>query len=141
MKIQLVFPMAFYALYMGCLGIIVFWSRYKAIKGGEVSPKYYKAHSGEKPPSERLIIIGRHYDNQFQVPMLFFIVCSLHMVLGLANLFTLVLAWLFVVARLLHTRIHLGTNFIPYRAGTFMLSWLVVLLLWAQLVYFALAMQ
>lgn len=136
MKTQLVFPMAFYVFYMWCLAVYVFRTRLRAIQSGQVPAKYFKTFAGDLPP-ERVVLVARHYDNQFQVPLLFFIGCVLHIVLGQANNLTLILAWGFVMSRGLHSWIHLGRNSLQRRVMAFALGWLVIVLLWAQLVYFA----
>ena len=137
MSTHLVFPMAFYVLYMWCLAAFMFNSRVRAIKTGEVAAKYFKAYNTQ-PPAERTILIGRHYDNQFQVPMLFFAGCLAHMLVGKADLWTLVSAWLFIGTRLLHSKIHLGSNILQRRVAAFAAGWFVVVVLWLQLVYYVL---
>ncbi len=137
MKNQLIFPMAFYVFYIWCLTVAMFRTRVRAIKTGEVAAKYFKAYSGS-PPADKTVLIGRHYDNQFQVPILFFLACVLHISTGAPNMITLVLAWLFVVSRLLHSWVHLGSNILQKRVGAFAAGWIIVLLLWAQLAYLAL---
>jgi len=131
---QLIYPMALYVFYIFCTAALMFWVRLKAIKSGEVAIRYFKAYSGE-PPKERTQLIGRHYDNQFQVPNLFFAACILHTVIGQFDTATVILAWLFVVSRLFHSWIHLGSNRIQYRASFFATGWIIILILWAQLVY------
>lgn len=137
MKNDLIFPMAFYVLAMWVLGIFMFLSRVRAIRENKAIYKYFRAYMGEGP-SERVILIGRHYDNQFQVPILFLITCALHFSLGMANLATVILAWVFVLSRAGHTWIHLGTNKLQHRVRFFAMGWLVIVLLWIQLVYFVL---
>ena len=60
--------MAFYAFFIWALGVYMFRTRVRALKTGEVDAKYFKVYTGQ-PPSERTILVGRHYDNQFQVPL------------------------------------------------------------------------
>lgn len=136
MSKNLIFPMAFYAFYMFALALYMFRSRVKALKSGEVSFKYFRTYSSESP-TDRLLVIGRHYDNQFQVPILFFITCLAHFCVNQANIFTVILAWAFVGSRLIHSYIHLGQNRIQKRAAAFALGWLILLAMWIQLLIFA----
>jgi hypothetical protein len=137
MSKNLVFPMAFYAFYMFALAVYMFRSRVRALKSGEVSFKYFRTYSSESP-TDRLLVIGRHYDNQFQVPILFFITCLAHFCVNQTNILTVILAWFFVGSRLIHSYIHLGENRIQKRAAAFCLGWLVLMAMWAQLLIFAL---
>jgi hypothetical protein len=137
MKIQLIFPMTFYVFYIWALAVFMFRTRLRAIKTGEVHIKYFQAYSGTGP-TERTLLVGRHYDNQFQVPLLFLIVCTLHILIGGANAATVALAWAFVASRLLHSWVHLGSNHLQKRVLAFVAGWIIVLLLWAQLIYLTL---
>lgn len=129
----LVFPMATYVFYMFILMFYNFRTRVHAAKSGQLPPKYFKALQGDAP--DRLIIVGRHYDNQFQLPVLFFITCLVYMVMAKTNELAIVWAWLFVVTRWVHSFIHLGSNRVMRRAQAFGAGWLIIFLMWVQLVY------
>lgn len=136
-KNLLVYPMAFYAFYMFAVAIHMFRMRVRALKNREVSMKYFKSYGGETPaPPEYAKIAERHYENQFEVPTLFFSTGIMQYSLGMANSLTLGLMWLFVVSRLLHSFIHLGSNKMKFRMSFFTLGWLALLALWAQMIYF-----
>lgn len=138
MKQLLILPMAVYAFYMVGFAGFMFLSRVRGIRAGEVSPKYFKVYSGGSP-SERLELIAQHYENQFEVPILFLITCTLILSLNIVNTTTLVLAWVFVVSRGFHAWIHLGRNNVRQRAAAFSIGWISILFLWVQLSVFALA--
>ncbi len=142
MKQQIIFPMLAYVLYMGCLSIYMFTARLNAIRGGKVSIKYFKTYSNPDvaPPPERAVVIARHYDNQFQVPILFLMACTLHFSIGMIDTLTLILAWAFVASRAFHGWVHLGSNNVIKRATAFGVGWLLLILIWIQLGYFAIKM-
>lgn len=136
----LIYPMAFYAIYMSLLGLLLFIVRYRAVKSGQVSYKYFKtlqALQGQATP-EWVITVGRHYDNQFQLPILFFVTAMMCLVVGPNDQASLILAWAFVASRLVHSFIHLGSNNIITRAATFGFGWLVISLMWWRILFFAL---
>lgn len=126
--------MAFYAFYICCLTVYMFRSRVRAIKAQEMPMNFFKVYKGDA--TDRVIVIGRHYDNQFQVPMLFFMTCLAHMAVNVVNTTTLALAWGFVVSRLIHSYVHLGGNKIRKRVIAFAVGWVLILLMWIQLIYF-----
>jgi hypothetical protein len=132
MKHALLIPMAVYIFYIWGVAIFMFISRLKGIREGTVSPKYFKAYLGPQPP-ERLVLIADHYQNQFEVPVLFLITCVLFIALDAANYVTLALAWFFVVSRGVHAWIHLGRNKIQRRAAAFAVGWAALLAMWVQL--------
>lgn len=137
MNQQLIFPMATYVFLMWIATVYMFRVRVRAIKTGQVAPRYYKVHLGEAPP-ESVVVVGRHYDNQFQVPMLFFITCLACLQLGVVNSLTVGLAWIFVISRIIHSVVMLGRNKIMQRVTVFAVGWITLLLMWVQLVYLVL---
>ncbi len=137
MKYQLVFPFALYVFLIWFSTVYMFLKRVKSIRAGETSRKYFKALMGDLPP-EKVVVVGRHYDNQFQLPMLFFITCVLHIQIGMVNLVTVILAWAFIASRVAHSFILLGSNVLSKRVAAFAFGWLLVLLLWIQILYFVL---
>lgn len=134
MSTYLVLPMFALVFFTWSLTFVIFRTRVRAVKSGEIDFRYFKAYQGEIP--ERLVVVGRHFDNQFQLPVLFYVACLAHMNVGVTNTITLVLAVLFVVARLAHTYVHLGHNKPLVRAKVYFVGWLINMLLWFQLCYF-----
>lgn len=135
MRTQLIYPLAFYVFYVWILGIINFRSRVGAVRSGKVSLKYFKAFVGEPLP-DQVATIGRHYNNQFELPNYFLIGGAAHLAFQ-PNVATVLFAWAFVVSRLAHSYIHLGKNNVRMRFAAFALGWICVLLLWGQLVLIA----
>ena len=99
--------------------------------------EFFKNYKGEVS-SERMVIVGRHFDNQFQVPILFLIGCCVHMILAKTDVLTICFAWFFIFTRLAHSFVHLGRNHVFSRVITYTLGWVAVLGLWLQLAYFSL---
>lgn len=131
----LVYPMAFYVFYIGGLLLFTFFGRLLAVKSGKVSAKAFKVYSPNIEVPDYLVVRGRHYDNQFQAPMLFMVTCLTFISLNLVNMLVVYMAWLYVATRLVHSWVHLGRNYIPYRFKIFGLSWLVLLGMWGVLVF------
>jgi hypothetical protein len=74
--------------------------------------------------------MGRHYDNQFELPMLFLISCVTCTVLKVDAGLALYAAWGFILSRALHTYFHLGSNNIIRRMLSFKLGWLCITVMW-----------
>lgn len=136
-SIQLLFPMALYVLYMFVFALFMFRARLNAIRSGKVSVKYFRALTGEPPPDD-VILMARHYDNQFQVPLLFLITGTLLIALHAASFFSVVLAWIFVASRAAHSLVQLGRNDVRKRVIAFAVGWIAVVVLWIQILLFAL---
>lgn len=115
----------------------MFVSRVRGIRAGKIPLKYFKVYAGDGP-SERMELIAQHYENQFEVPMLFLITCVLFIALDAESPITLTLAWVFVISRGIHAWIHLGRNQVQKRAIAFVIGWFCLLGLWLQLTLLAL---
>ncbi|MFW2387904.1 MAG: MAPEG family protein, partial [Polyangiales bacterium] len=72
--------------------------------------------------------------NQFQVPVLFYVLVLALYAKGAADIYALVFAWLFVATRLVHAYIHIGSNYVPNRTRVFKLGVVIVIVLTALLI-------
>ncbi len=130
---NLIIPMTVYVLYVALLSLAMLFIRIGAVKRKEVSFGYFKVYQGAAP--DRVIAIGRHFDNQFQLPVLFFIACSLYLSLGKSDDIAVIMAWIFVGLRLAHAFVHLGKNHPLLRAQVYAAGMVVTLLFWVRLCY------
>jgi hypothetical protein len=78
----------------------------------------------------RVTQIGNAYHNQLQLPVLFYVVVILAMVLRQADFLFVMLAWIFVALRIVHAFVHTTTNRMIHRFGVFLLGALVLLVMW-----------
>lgn len=78
--------------------------------------------------------IQNNYANQFEIPVLFFIASVIVLMFGLEGLLFVVLAWAFVIARIVHMVIHTGPNKIKFRFRAFLASLICVVLQWLYIV-------
>ena len=69
--------------------------------------------------------------NQFEMPVLFYVMALGLWALGEVNVVTLALAWLYVASRLAHAYIHTGSNIVKYRLRMFKLGTLALVGLFA----------
>ena len=107
-------------------------SRLSAIRRGDVSIRYYRLYN-EGEQSSRLQQIGRHAQNHFEVPPLFYIVVLFLYVTDSVTPLAVTLAWLYFGSRCVHSFIHLGSNDVTYRFVAFALSGMILTALWILL--------
>lgn len=74
--------------------------------------------------------IGNSYHSQFQIPVLFYVLVALAILSKTADLLFVVMAWLFVITRLVHAYIHTGTNYVPHRFKAFAAGVFILLAMW-----------
>ena len=83
----------------------------------------------------RVTQIDNCFKNQFELPVLFYILIALALPLRHADLVIVVLSWVFVVTRFVHAGIFVTSNDLNYRSLAWFAGVLVVFVMW---VYFAL---
>ena len=76
----------------------------------------------------------RCFNNMFEVPVLFYIVCTLYITFGIESYAAVVIAWLFVIFRCAQAFIHITYNRVRHRMFAFGSSVLCVFYLWVNLV-------
>ena len=79
--------------------------------------------------------IGNCFRNQFELPVLFYILIALALPLRHADYLIVVLSWVFVVTRLVHAGIFVSSNDLNRRSLAWFAGVVVLLIMW---VYFAL---
>ena len=79
--------------------------------------------------------IGNCYRNQFELPVLFYALIALALPLRHADLFIVLMSWVFVVTRLVHAGVFVSSNDLGQRSSAWIAGGLVLLAMW---IYFAL---
>ncbi|MBB5755239.1 MAPEG family protein [Prosthecomicrobium pneumaticum] len=104
-------------------------TRSRAVRSGAV-PSTDFAPWDKEPDDSRAA--RRHLANQFELPVLFFAVVGFLFLVDGVSLLELVLAWLFVAARIGHT-VGALSGPLALRHGAFALAFSAVLALWIDL--------
>ena len=124
-----------YILFIIFLGILMFRKRRNAIKSGEVDLNYFKSYQGDSPLS--LQVIKNNFENQFQIPVLFFLTCLAAISFGSVTKLTLVIGYSFLISRLIHCYIHLGSNNLRLRAYAYFFGIPCIMFIWIQILAFS----
>ena len=85
---------------------------------------------GQPSWPERITQVQNAYQNQFELPVLFYVLVALALISGRATATFIVLSWLFVVLRLFHALIHTTTNNVPRRFFVYTAGMAVLILMW-----------
>src|SRR5262245_61157875 len=105
----LIFPMFVMVLLTFSTVARLFFARRKAVTEGTMNATYFKVYQGGAEP-EASAKLARHFTNLFEAPVLFYAACIAGMALHMAGTLFLVLAWVYVLLRVIHTTIHTGAN-------------------------------
>lgn len=101
-----------------------------AVKSGH-DPAFYRAHLGAAEP-ESATVGARHWDNLFELPTLFYAACLTAFVINGVSGWTLTFAWIFTVARVVQSIVHMTYNAPTHRGGAFAIGVLFVFALWGN---------
>jgi hypothetical protein len=88
--------------------VLLFWTgnrRANLLKAGAVKPQDIALREPNWPP--QVAQICNAYQNQFEVPVLFYVLTILAWITRHADLLFVVMAWIFVALRLVHAYIHI----------------------------------
>jgi len=131
-KITIIYPAV--AMFMLTISMIFLLgiSRFIAIRKRQVNVKFFQQYLDGTQP-ERLHILGRHIQNHFEVPPLFYIGIILSIITGNTGGVSVAAAWLFVILRGIHSYIHLGKNNVSHRFFCFGASLVALSVLWGSL--------
>src|SRR5438876_11379808 len=132
MSVQMVLLPVF--VLVGLTFFLLIWmgaSRRQALVGGQT--KVRDIVLGQKNWPERPTQIGNCFANQFELPLLFYLLIAIALPLRRTDLVIVLLSWVFVVTRFVHAGIFVTSNDLNQRS----LAWFAgaLVLMW---VYFAL---
>jgi hypothetical protein len=80
--------------------------------------------------SPRALQVGYSFSNQFELPVLFYVLTILAYVTHLAGVIFVVLAWIFVIFRILQAYVHVTSNRIRVRGAFFGIAAIALAINW-----------
>jgi len=111
----------------------MFWERRRALVSRET--KIRDIALGQPNWPERATKVRNCYNNQFELPLLFYALIAIGLPLRRIDLVLVLLSWVFVVTRFAHAGIFVSSNDLGQRSSAWFAGALVLLAMW---LYFAL---
>jgi len=81
--------------------------------------------------SKRSLQVAYSFGNQLELPVLFYVLTILAFITHHAGLLFVILAWIFVICRLLQAYIHVTTNNVRFRGAFFAVGAVILAIMWA----------
>jgi hypothetical protein len=134
MSVQMVLLPVF--VLVGLAFVLLIWmagARRNALVGGQT--KIGDIVLGQQNWPIRATQVGNCFRNQFELPVLFYILIAIALPLRHADLIIVVLSWVFVVTRLVHAGVFVTSNDLNRRSLAWFAGVLVLFIMW---IYFAL---
>jgi hypothetical protein len=101
-------------------------ARVAAVRGKRIQPENYKATADEP---EDLRVYTRAVANQFEMPVVFYVLVLASVMAATASWITVVLAWAFVILRGVHAKEMIGDNQVLRRRKIFIFATRFLLLM------------
>jgi hypothetical protein len=99
-----------------------------ALRRGEVRPEDINLRQPNWPrPIQQ---VNNSYTSQFELPVLFYVLTVLAIISKHADVLFVVMAWIFVLARLWHAAIHVTSNDVRIRGPVFGIGAIVLAIMW-----------
>ena len=112
--------------------VLLYWMAYQrtsALQAGEIEPRNIALREPNWP--QRMTQVSNAFQNQLELPVLFYVLTILAWITRHADLLFVVLAWIFVLSRLVHAYIHVTSNDVRRRGAAYGVSALVLTIMWA----------
>ncbi len=107
-------------------GMMVF--RTRTLQSGET--RFQDIAMREPNWPRRPAQFANSFSNQFELPVLFYVLTILAMFTKHADFLFVVLAWIFVAFRILQAYIHVTSNNVRFRGGYYFVATIVLVIMW-----------
>ncbi len=85
---------------------------------------------GQNAWPDRTMQISNAFNNQFQIPILFYLLVGFVLLTGKQDYFFIVAQWLFVISRIGHAYIHVTSNHVQQRFSFYLVGAVILMLMW-----------
>lgn len=130
----MIYPMFAMIVLTFAVAIYMLSLRVSAVRSGQVKLSAFRLNH-EETMTPRMLQVARNYSNLFEIPVLFYAAGAITLALNLNSIAISILAWLFVVSRIVHSLIHITSNNVIRRMQAFMAGNLCIFLIWMLIVW------
>jgi len=124
----------FALLVQSAIALVLLWVlgsvRLPLIAAGKVHVGAIAVSRQGWPENERKF--SNAFDNQFQLPVLFYVFCLVAVYLG-PTWFEAGLAWVFVLSRIVHAAIHVTSNHVVHRFTAYAIGMGLLVIFWLDI--------
>ena len=129
MSIQMILAPLF--VQVGLTFVVGFWLATlgtSAVRRGEVRPSDIALREPNWP--KRTMQVRNSYLNQLELPLLFYVLTILAIMTKHADLLFVIMAWIFVLSRLMHAYVHVTSNNVSQRGVWFGVGAFTLAIMW-----------
>ena len=129
----LLYPLLLQVALSFCVLFVLFARRVREFKRRQIHPETVPTRSQMSDALEDSAAASDNFQNQFELPVLFFVAVLLAITLLLRDPLLATLAWTFVTLRFFHAIVHLTYNAVMHRFFFYLMSAIALLMMWARL--------
>lgn len=134
MSVQMILlPLFVQVLLTLCLVFLTAFRRRKALWSGETRWQDIALREPNWPADATRAAYS--FSNQFEIPVLFYVLTILALITKQADLLFVLLAWVFVTLRILQAFVHITNNHVPTRGAFFAGSVIVLCIMWGVYIF------
>jgi hypothetical protein len=126
--IAIFWPMVAHFALVAAIYVLLGWRRRLAVTRDGAKIRQFKVRTEEPSAS---VTAANNLMNQFELPVLFHVVCLALFVTNGVSFVAVLLAWVFVALRYFHAYIHVTSNNLRIRSLAFAVGFIVLVLMWA----------
>lgn len=120
------FAMALLTLFVALRMLLL---RIQSVRSGKLTVGYFRLNEGGEVPDD-LARATQHYDNLFEMPVLFYLIVVVLFMTSSVNILFVILAWSYVGFRIAHAYVHMTYNNVIHRKNVFLLGTFVLYSMW-----------
>jgi len=124
---QIFFPVIAQIILVIALYVLLIRRKTKAANEGRVNQERRSLHDDAWP--DEVQQVNNCIRNQFEVPVLFYILTFVLWASGGVTIVVVSLCWLFFLSRVIHAYVHVGNNIVPVRRRIFTLGVVILMAL------------
>lgn len=106
------------------LFIILGVRKSNAYKLNKVDRERVALHNDAWP--DEVLKVSNNIQNQFQTPVLFYVLSITFFITDTVNAAVLTFCWIYAISRIIHSYIHIGTNYVPMRFRVFTIGFITL---------------
>ena len=110
------------------VGFWLGWLGSSALRRGEIQARDVALREPNWPT--RTLQVRNCYQNQLELPVLFYVLTILAIITKHADLLFVAMAWIFVLSRLVHAYIHVTSNNLDWRGFWFGVGAITLAIMW-----------
>jgi hypothetical protein len=129
----LLYPLLLQVALSFCVLFVLFSRRVREFKRLRIHPDTVPTRTRLSEALQDSAAASDNFQNQFELPVLFFVAVLLAITLLLRDPLLATLAWTFVALRFAHAVVHLTYNAVMHRFFFYLLAALVLFMMWARL--------